>query len=70
MSSRKRGEWQTNFGDDTMKVAALVAESAFSSGKLAEVAGGHRADIIVELKDDSSSGPGVDGDVKLLARQR
>lgn len=51
-----------------MERATLVAESALSSRELAEVARGHRADIIVELEDDSPGGFGVNGDVKLRVR--
>lgn len=50
-----------------MEAATLVAKSAFSGRKLAEVARGPRADIIEELEDDSSGGPRVNCDVKLRA---
>ena len=53
-----------------MEVTTLVAEPALSSREFAEVARGHWTDIIVELEDDSSGGLGVDGDVKLQAKQR
>jgi len=53
-----------HFRDDAMELATLVAEPALSSREFAEVARGHRADIIVELEDDSSGGLRVDGDVK------
>jgi len=47
-----------------MELATLVPKPAFSSRELTEVSRGHWADIIVKLEDDSSSGLGVDGDVK------
>lgn len=40
-----------------MKAATLVAKSAFSGRELTEVARGPRADVVEELKDDSSGGP-------------
>lgn len=48
-----------------MKVATLVAKSAFSGRELAEVARGSWTDIIVELEDDSPGSLGVDCDLKL-----
>lgn len=51
-----------------MEYAALVAETAFSSGELAEIARSHWTDIVVELEDDSPGRLGVDFDVKLVAR--
>jgi hypothetical protein len=57
----------TNLGDDAVKVAALVAKAAFSSREFAEVARGSWADIIIELEDDPSGGPGVDSDIELRA---
>jgi hypothetical protein len=66
---RKDGR-HTNFRDDTMELAALVTEPGPSSRELAEVTGGFGAFFIVELEDDSTGGLGVDGDVKLQARQR
>lgn len=62
-------EWETNLGDDSVELASLVAEPAFSSCELTEVARGHRTDVIVELEDNSPHGLGVDFNVKLLAKQ-
>lgn len=53
-----------------MELATLVTESAFSSREFTEVAGGPRADIVVELEDNSPGGFGVNCNVKLSARQR
>ena len=52
----RRDAWKTDFRDDAMELATLVAEPALSSREFAEVARGHWADIIVELEDDSSGG--------------
>jgi len=52
----RRDAWHTDFRDDAMELATLVAEPALSSREFAEVARGHWADIIVELEDDSSGG--------------
>ena len=48
-----------------MKTAALVAETALSGRKFAEVARGFWTYIVVELEDDSPDGVRVDCDVKL-----
>jgi len=54
-----------HFRDNAVEQATLVTETGFSSREFAKVAGGHGADIIIELEDDSSGGLGVDYDVKV-----
>ena len=68
--TRAWDERDTNLGDDAMKLATLVTESAFSSRELAEVSRGLRTFVVVELEDDSPGGFGVNCNVKLSARQR
>lgn len=48
-----------------MEFTPLVAEPAFSSREFAEIARGIWTFFVIELEDDSSSGLGVDCDVKL-----
>ena len=52
-------------GDDTVEGAALVAEAVLAGRELAEVARGHRDNIVVELEDNTTHRFVVSSDVKL-----